>query len=434
MLKNFRKIVNVSTEPEDKKSNIFAWLINVHDPLPFQLAHRRAMRSNFLVENLTKRGHKVLWWTSAFDHSSKDWRFKGDTFRRWNEDLNIIALKGCSYKRNFSLRRFLINYKLLSKKFRRIAPSLSPPDVIVAHTPPYELAYEAVRYAHQRGIPVIVDIRDQWPDAFFLVIPPFLHPLTRLLLRRDYQMLRYALKHATAIFSMMEGLLEWGLKKGERRRSPYDRVFHLGAPKMGEGRAPEGLEVLAQELKKKGTFVVTYIGTFVSGNDPSLIIEAGRSLQDLNIHFIMGGDGPLLPLLKKKSEGLKNITFTGWLTPEEMEYVLSLSHVGVALCSFPKKAFPNKVFSYLSAGLPILASFEGELKEIIEKHRIGFHFPPNDLERFVEHIDKLYGNPALYQEMSQNAKAVFEDLFRADKIYSEYASFVEEIAQVGRKG
>ena len=40
------------------------------------------------------------------------------------------------------------------------------PDIIVVSLPTIEFSYEACRYGEKNNVPVIVDVRDLWPDSF----------------------------------------------------------------------------------------------------------------------------------------------------------------------------------------------------------------------------------------------------------------------------
>jgi glycosyltransferase involved in cell wall biosynthesis len=90
--------------------------------------------------------------------------------------------------------------------------------------------------------------------------------------------------------------------------------------------------------------------------------------------------------------------------------------------------FPNKAFAYFSAGLPVVSAFQGDLRELIQKHRIGFYYPPEDMDSLASCIERLYEDPHLYKNMSKNAQKAFNDMFDANRIYDEYAKHVESVA------
>ncbi len=192
------------------------WLLKIGEILPLQTGARR-LRTAMLADKLTERGHNVLWWASSFDHFGKKWIFNKDMEFQVNERLRIKALKGMGYKKNISLSRF-IDHRMIAWKFRKFALRIEKPDMIVASMPSYDLAFEAARYAKKHGIPVLVDIRDQWPDIFIENVPPRFRGMARLILKKEFLMLKSLLGMADGLLSMTDPLLKWGLSYAGRER------------------------------------------------------------------------------------------------------------------------------------------------------------------------------------------------------------------------
>ena len=46
------------------------WLLQTGEPLPIRSGVRK-MRTALLADKLLERGHKILWWASAFEHQQK---------------------------------------------------------------------------------------------------------------------------------------------------------------------------------------------------------------------------------------------------------------------------------------------------------------------------------------------------------------------------
>ena len=399
------------------------WLIQIGEILPLNKESRK-MRTALLADKLVEKGHNVLWWASAFDHFKKDWVFKKDTEIEISKNYKIKALKGIGYEKNISLSRF-IDHRIIAYKFKKIAPFMPKPDIIVASTPSYDLSYQAVKYAKKNKIPVIIDIRDRWPDIFLNFFPSKLQKFVKLLLFNDFRMIKKTIMEADALVSMMGSLLDWGLRYANRNKRDTDRVFYLGCKKVLNVQ-----KVLNPELviKLDGKFVISYISTFSNFNNPEILIDCAKRLQNnKDIIFVLGGDGPLYKYIKERTTDLTNVFMLGWLNQSEISSILQHSKIGIIPTPFLVEAFPNKVFTYLSSGLPIISAFQGELKDIIEKYKIGFYYPPNDVDALVNCILKLYNNPELYKTISKNAKRIFEEMFDADKIYEEYADYIEEI-------
>lgn len=401
------------------------WLIQTGEPLPIESGTLK-LRTALLSEKLTARGHSVLWWASAFDHFKKEWVFNKETELILKEGLKIYALKGLGYKKNISLSRYL-DHRIIARKFKKSAPKMPKPDIIITSMPPHDLAYEAVIFSNKNNIPVIVDIRDEWPDIFLSVVPWKLQKIMKLLLFNDFRKLKKTMLLADNLIAMMDSLLDWGLKYAERLRASKDRVFYLGGKKNAAKNNLKTELKFLQDVEHK--FIISFIGTFVKNNNPSILVDCAERLSDKNIHFVMAGNGELFNKIRKKASGLSNISMPGWLNHAEISKLLQISHVGVCLTPQIRDAFPNKAFTYLSAGLPLISAFQGNLKGIIKKYNIGFYYPPNDLDALVNCIKRLYEDTELHKEMSKNAFMIFDEMFDADKIYEEYTDHIEKTVE-----
>lgn len=409
-------------------SNLKIWLLTIGENLPIKDGIRKE-RTGMLADKLVERNHEVLWWTSAFSHYQKVWFFQKDTNIKKN-GLIIKALKGIGYKKNISIRR-LVDHRIIAWKFKKIAPRMIQPDIIIAASPSYDLAYQAVIFSKKNNIPILIDIRDEWPDLFLNVFPKKYKNFIKTILAYDFRMINETMCMSDGLIAMMEPLLNWGLKYAARPKTENDRIFYLGGKK----------QVIKNELEKNtkflnfidNKFVITFIGTFVRNNNPSILTNCAEKLINSNIVFIIAGNGELFDEIRKRAKGLSNVFLPGWLDQDEIAYLLKHSHVGVCPAPQIRNAFPNKAFSYLAAGLPIISAFQGDLKEIIEKHEIGFYYPPNDAEALLKCMKKFYEDTGLYKKMSENAYKVFIKMFDADKIYDEYAEHIEKVADDYKK-
>ena len=136
------------------------------------------------------------------------------------------------------------------------------------------------------------------------------------------------------------------------------------------------------------------------------------------------------PLLRKKTEGSKNVNFTGWCQKAMVDKILSLSSVGLA--PYNSKVPPtlsNKPFEYMAAGLPILSSNAGELKDMIEQEGIGLHYRSKDARDLKEKILWFLSHPEERKAMGQKAQTLLEKKFSADIIYKNLVEHLVGIAE-----
>ncbi len=406
------------------------WLTQIGEQLPLSLDTRK-MRTALLADELVQRKHSVVWWASAFDHSSKKFLFDKDKEIFIKKNYSIRILKGKGYCNNVSISRY-IDHKIIAEKLYAEICRLQPPDIIVVSMPDHLTAFQAVRYANLKNVPVLVDVRDEWPDIFLTVFPKFLRLTVRRLLKKDFDSTANLLANCQAITSMMESLHQWALNKARRKKRWTDRVYYLGTMPPVDydvDRISPQVKYLRESTRKR--FVLLYIGTFGKHNDPTIMVEAAAEVKKAHksdyFTFIIAGDGKYHNKIAQKVENFDNVFLPGWVGQNEISFLLSLASVGVIPSTSRRDEFPNKAFTYLSAGIPIVASSGGELKNIVDKFHVGCFYSPNDTTGFVKLINGLVKDPGRLRKMSENAKNLFEERFHAVKIYSQFADHIENI-------
>lgn len=404
---------------------MIVWLCQAGETPSFKSGQRK-MRTSLLAEELCRRGHEVVWWASLFDHQKKAWRESSDVDPHPLPSLTVKYLRGCGYKKNVSPRRFL-DHRIIAHKFKKACLAEKVPDLIIASLPTYDMAVQAARYAKKNDVPLLVDVRDQWPEIFVKYLPPFLAPLVRAALVYDFKIFRESLKTAFGITSMMETILHWSLGYAERPASESDKVFYLGALKPLKFAAGE-IEQKLQSIPKDH-LCVAFVGTFGNQNNPTILIQAAELLRDAPISFVLGGNGVHFETLKKRSEGLPNVHLLGWLNESEMN--TALRRADLAVCPTPPNVdvLPNKVFVYFSHGVPVLSSSHGDLAHLIEKDHLGSQYEAENLADFCAQLKKYLQHPELLQEQRQAVIKKFNDHFEASTIYRQFADHLEKVVR-----
>ena len=409
------------------------WLLTVGEPLPIPGTHPRLYRAGSLAKSLTSQGHQVVWWTSTFDHFSKKHHVKGDSAFDW-EGGEVRMLHSFGYRRNVSLQRFM-EHMHVAKKFLRQAKTSSKPDLIVASFPTIELAKAAVEFGLEFGIPVVVDIRDLWPDVLFDFFPAPVQKLVRRTLTWMDKDTDFLLEHAFSVIGISQGYLDWGIKKINRTPSKWDRVFPLGYtlatyPDEQLAAAQKKLTAMGVDTSKK---IFWYVGTMNHQFElKTLCAVANKMYQDKKpVQFVISGTGVLENEWRELAAQLPNVVFTGWVDAIEIAFLRKHSHVGLQpYLRSARMGLANKLFEYLSAGLPILSSLQGENKTLLDEFHCGFTYDEGDVEDCYQKALKLL-NDAEHQSMSRNAKALYDDKFDAAKLEKEFLQFLKDVGQQG---
>lgn len=409
---------------------MLVWLVKDGEILPLEPGAMR-MRTGLLARELTRRGHDVLWWSSTFDHQRKILHCSQDADVDIEPRLRLKLLHAGRYSRNISAAR-VVHHRRLAGHFAHAARTLPRPDVIVTAFPIIEVAHEAVRFGRHAGIPVVVDVRDLWPDTLVERCPPWSMGVVRRLLVLEYRRARESFRGASSVVAISRGCLDWGLQMGRREIGPLDRVFVIGYPGGSSATASPRLADLWRRIA--GKIVLVFVGSFGHSYEVKLVCEVASEIQKMGldrIHFVLVGDGQQFGDVQKLAGRLGNLTLTGWLRGADVEAVLARSHVGLIPCDSVAHAVSNKFIQYLASGLPVVSSLEGEMERLIESHTVGLSYPPGNAQALLRHVVELATDEARRRRMAANARRLFAQRFDAANVYAAYADHVEHMATVG---
>ncbi|MEX0704415.1 MAG: glycosyltransferase family 4 protein [Planctomycetales bacterium] len=410
------------------------WLIHLGELLPIDGPYR-IHRYGVLSRLLAERGHRAVQWAPTFSHHLKRQRADRDCTVPVESKWSLELLHGPGYRRHVSLRRMRFHGEM-ARAFARRAPRLEPPDAILCSLPAPEMCVAALDYAEPRGIPVIADVRDVWPDMLVDVFPRALRPVARLLFRGWDRRNETIFRRADAIYGTSQGFLDWGLRYAGRGQRPADRVFPLAYPQSPLSPAERAAAERRWDergVRDDGTFRVCFLGTFGRLTDPESAVRAARLLKkksSADIRFVLCGDGGSLARCRKAAAGLDHVLLPGWVDAADATVLLERCRLGV-LPYRPgmKTTFPNKLMDYFREGLPVVASRSGELAEFLESHRCAALYAPGDAAGLADAILKFHDSPDLLRERSQAVRAVYAERFEPGRVYGEVIAGLEAFAR-----
>lgn len=395
------------------------------------------MRTGLFATELVKRGHHITWWTSGFDHTHKKVCSRVDSIRDMGEHYRIRLIACPPYYRNVGLRR-IINHRFVAKRFAALAGETDcPPDVVVCSYPTIELSLQAVRYGRGAGVPVILDVRDLWPDVFLDLLPSPLRPVGKFALLPLFREAREALQGASGIIATTAGYLSWAVRMAGRNRG-LNQVFPIGYPTWLEDTEPTTAtsEVLAPVIGRAGVFVC-FFGTIGRQFDLETVIRAAKLLQDAGVTFVLCGTGERLEHLRRSARTMKNVLLPGHINYSEIKAIMKRCAIGLApyrVCENFNLNVPNKIYEYLSGGLPILSPLEGEVRSLFESEGVGIHYPEGDATALAKCIVDLKDEPQELARMSMAAERLFKEKYRSELINEAMAEYVEGFIGSGRTG
>lgn len=171
------------------------------------------------------------------------------------------------------------------------------------------------------------------------------------------------------------------------------------------------------------TFTVGFLGSLKPWHGLNNLIEAFGILhkKDAASRLLIVGDGPERAGLEKSvaSGGLGQAAhFAGMVGPDEVCGYLASMDIAVAPYPNIRQFYfsPLKIFEYMAAGLPVVASDIGQIRKLIQHGENGLLVSPGDTRALVEAMDCLRRDVQLRRRLGEKARAAVLEKYTWDKI------------------
>ncbi len=381
-------------------------------------------RFRYICEFLTDAGYEVDLITTTFQHWKKEQR---NISKIHQEDykFHIKFIYEPGYKKNVDIRR-IKSHRIAAKNLRTLLEKEGDYDLIYAEIPPNDVALAAAQYAHEKGIPFVVDVNDLWPEAMRMVLDiPIVSDILFYPLKRD----------AEKVYSLVSGVIGTSDEYRDRpflhqkKNVPKETVYVGNELSVFDEGAQKNWE---EVFKNEDEFWVTYAGTIGTSYDIKTMVLAAEELANRglsNIRMKILGGGPLKEELRTMADvkQIFNIEFVGYAPYDKMAAYLKKSDILVN--SFVKKApqsIVTKIGDYLAAGRPMINTcMSSEFRNKVEKDGFGVNIIPEDVMILADAIEDLYENPEKCREMGEKARKIAEEQFDRPQSYRK----IEELIQ-----
>ena len=407
------------------------WTICDGEPMPIDDDAPRLLRTAILSKLLADRGHGVVYWTSRFDHLRKALRMDAPARVDSGQGYQIDCVDALPYTSNVSWARLKHNRVVVQDMEARMRADPNRPDIIVADLPTLELAEMAGRLGQEWQVPVVLSIRDLWPDVFFTLLPGPLQGLGPLVFAPWQARAKRACRLATSIVGISPKYLDWGLARAGRVRGVNDALIPLGYPTRrhadADRTAQARFETHGVDFSRP---LISFIGTFGRSYDLATVISAAKILAPhSDAQFVLCGDGERAADWKAQAKDLPNVVFPGWVDQVEIATLLDASTLGLAAyATGVKQGLPNKFFEYMSFGLPVVSALGGEAAAEIKTYGFGCNYQSGNGADLAQALTTVLGDPQGLTQMGTAAQNRFDSTYRQSVVYQHYVDLVERLA------
>lgn len=374
-----------------------------------------AIRSYYLAKALVDHGIETTVITGCNAHVYRNENYEGIEVHylpvAYDNSFGFIA-------RGISFLKYVWSSVRLARKIKSIT-------ICYAISTPLTTGIAALWLKRKTKLPYIFEVGDLWPDApiqmgfvknYFLI----------LILKKLEKEIYY---NAASIVALSQPIKEAIEKKISGKKihiisNIADCDFYKPEPKSHQ---------LEQKFKMDGKFIISYLGAAGVANGLDYLIECANASRKANlpIHFILCGDGAMLPYLKSSAEKLvlENISFTGFVDRDAVKEVMNITDaVFVSFKNVPilETGSPNKYFDGLAAGKVIVLNFGGWIRDEIELTGCGISLDPRHPTDFIKKIDPYLNNKKMLMDAQHASRRIAEEKYSRKKIAASFASIFKE--------
>lgn len=306
--------------------------------------------------------------------------------------LRKKRLAVCSeFKRAFG---FLSFYSVCKKEMGGVRY-----DVYLAH----DLNTLPIAYSlsKKHGARLVYDSHELYTERNKVFPMPQLHRLSRRCVER------WLIRKCDAVITVNESIAEW---LAETYSIPKPHVI-MNLPVVGTGGASSTRDLHLEARIPLDQKIILYTGSLTYNRGLEELIEAVSTLECVTL-VLMGPHQErqkktLSKLARNNGLDLKRFRIFGPVAKEDVVAYSRGAFLGVApiqnACKSYYYCLPNKLFEYMSAGLPVIASDFPEMRKIVLGEKIGMVFDAESVSALRQSICMMLENDAMYQEMKTRA-------------------------------
>jgi glycosyltransferase involved in cell wall biosynthesis len=314
-----------------------------------------------IIDGLLKLGHRVNIITPNPTRGispDEQKRYKKIPYEN-HDNLHIYRVNSFTYNpHKFSKFKLLLRYLSVSLNLARRLKSIKSDVVFTQTNPPILLSYLVSKWTKKKGIKLIYNVQDLYPDNIFDK-KSIMFKLTN-----PYQV--KTLKNATTIIPISEALKKTILTKIDDE-SKIKVIYNFSISEyVSDAKKEEVRERLQIDPSK---FIVIYAGNIGYVQDLDVLLRAAELTKDnAQIVYHIIGEGSQANRIKQKVIDLKltQVYFHPMQPIEDAIYLYHLASVNI-ISILPKviyTALPLKVSSCLEARKPIIfIGLEEDIKE-----------------------------------------------------------------------
>ena len=193
---------------------------------------------------------------------------------------------------------------------------------------------------------------------------------------------------------------------------------------------PNCIQDEEQVITEPKTNQFVYLGRLVFYKNVEVILQAFKIIikEFPDAALVIAGDGPhkeSLQELTKKLDINDNITFAGYVTPQQKFTLLAESNALL----FPSiiEGFGLVMLESFQQKRPVLVSDIPPMSDIIQNNKTGLIIDPHDENKWAESIIQLIKNPSLSDEMGKAGNQILKAKYNQELFYERLLKMYNDV-------
>ena len=178
---------------------------------------------------------------------------------------------------------------------------------------------------------------------------------------------------------------------------------------------------------------ILFLSNLIETKGVYVLLEACKLLKNRNVNFFctfIGGEGDITTSefnKKINSFDLQDmVQFKGKKFGTDKIKAFREADIFVFPTYYPKECFPLVILEAMSAGLPVISTFEGGIPDIIDNGVSGFLVEQKNLQILANQLEKLLTDPNLCKQMGKAGREKFEKDFKIEIFEHKLTQILKE--------
>jgi len=308
---------------------------------------------------IAAKGHSVYLFTCNTERAQAEEMYNGVYVYRL-DSLSLLA------------KRFPIPYP---RSYGRILRDIDF-DVAVTNTRFFPSSLIGALQAKERARPYV---HIEYGSGWYVTPNPFVNAVVKLW---DVSFGRYILRNASAVAAVSTSAAEYCCSLGARG-------VHIVPNAIDTSRFDGADPSMRRELGLANDVrVVLFAGRLIREKGIELFLRLAREMSNAKAFFLVVGEGPLTPMVKRAASACKNLAYLGKVNIADMPKVYASADI-VCHPSWYLEGLPTVLLEGGAAGCALVAARTTGVPDIIPSSDYGFVVKPRDYESLKAAVGSL---------------------------------------------